>query len=110
MDDDALTVKEGVAVQLAEALKEKRISKNRMAAMLGTSRTQVDRLLNRKDDITLGSLERAAAAVGLRVTIELVGGEAWPERDMSLREPDVSRDGNAPDTSAVAEEDSGWLG
>jgi antitoxin HicB len=61
-----------VAWQLAEAMKKKRISKNRMAALLKTSRTQVDQLLNAKDDITLSSLQRAAAIVGRRVTIELV--------------------------------------
>jgi antitoxin HicB len=65
-------VKEVVAWQLAEAMKEKKISKNRMATMLKTSRSQVDRLLNGKDDITLGSLQRAAAMVGRRVSIELV--------------------------------------
>jgi len=65
-------VKEVVAWQLAKAMKKKNISKNRMAALLKTSRTQVDRLLSAKDDITLRSLERAAAAVGRRVTIELV--------------------------------------
>jgi hypothetical protein len=37
-----------------------------------TSRTQVDRILDPKNDITLGSLQRAAAVVGRRVTIELV--------------------------------------
>ena len=68
----AQAVKEVVAWQLAEAMKKKRISKNRMAALLKTSRTQVDRLLNAKDDITLSSLQRAAAIVGRRVTIELV--------------------------------------
>jgi plasmid maintenance system antidote protein VapI len=65
-------VKEVVAWQLAEAMKEKKISKNRMAALLKTSRTQVDRLLDAKNDITLSSLERAAAMVGRRVTIHLV--------------------------------------
>ena len=65
-------VKEVVAWQLAKAMKKKNISKNRMAALLKTSRTQVDRLLSAKDDITLRSLERAAAVVGRRVTIELV--------------------------------------
>lgn len=65
-------VKEVVAWQLAEAMKAKKISKNRMATLLQTSRTQVDRLLNGKDDITLGSLQRAAAMVGRRVSIELV--------------------------------------
>jgi hypothetical protein len=65
-------VKEVVAWQLAQAMKEKKISKNRMATMLKTSRTQVDRLLDAKNDITLSSLERAATMVGRRVTIQLV--------------------------------------
>lgn len=68
----AQAVKEVVAWQLAEAMKEQKISKNKMAAMLKTSRTQVDRLLDAKNDITLSSLQRAAAIVGRRVTIELV--------------------------------------
>jgi plasmid maintenance system antidote protein VapI len=68
----AQAVKEVVAWQLAEAMKKKKISKNRMAMLLKTSRSQVDRLLNAKDDITLRSLQRAAAIVGRRVSIELV--------------------------------------
>jgi len=65
-------VKEVVAWQLAEAMRQKKISKARMAVLLKTSRTQVDRLLDPKNDITLGSLQRAAAMVGRRVNIELV--------------------------------------
>lgn len=65
-------VKEVVAWQLAEAMKKKRISKAKMATLLKTSRTQVDRLLDARDDITLSSLQRAAAVVGGRVMIELV--------------------------------------
>lgn len=68
----AQAIKEVVAWQLAQSMKQKKISKNRMAALLKTSRTQVDRLLDAKDDITLSSLQRAAAAVGRRVTIQLV--------------------------------------
>ena len=68
----AQAVKEVVAWQLAQAMKKKKISKSRMATLLKTSRTQVDRLLNAKDDITLSSLQRAAAIVGRRVMIELV--------------------------------------
>ncbi|MGH9454858.1 MAG: type II toxin-antitoxin system RelE/ParE family toxin [Terriglobia bacterium] len=68
----AQAVKEVVAWQLAQAMKKKKISKARMAALLKTSRTQVDRLLDPKNDITLSSLQRAAAMVGRRVTIELV--------------------------------------
>ena len=65
-------IKEVVAWQLAEAMKKRKISKARMAALLKTSRTQVDRLLDPKNDITLSSLQRAAAIVGRRVLIELV--------------------------------------
>jgi len=65
-------VKEVVAWQLAEAMRKKRISKSKMAALLKTSRTQVDRLLDARNDITLSSLQRAAAVVGRRVMIELV--------------------------------------
>jgi len=68
----AQAVKEVVAWQLAEAMRKKKISKARMAALLKTSRTQVDRLLDPKRDITLSSLQRAAAMVGRRVTVELV--------------------------------------
>jgi predicted XRE-type DNA-binding protein len=68
----AEAIKEVVAWQLAEAMKAQKISKNKMATLLKTSRTQVDRLLDPKNDITLSSLQRAAAMVGRRVSIELV--------------------------------------
>ena len=68
----AQAVKEVVAWQLAEAMRKKKISKARMAVLLKTSRTQVDRLLDPKNDVTLSSLQRAAGVVGRRVNIELV--------------------------------------
>jgi len=68
----AQAIKEVVAWQLDEAMKKRKISKNKMATLLKTSRTQVDRLLNPKSDITLGSLQRAAAIVGRRVSIQLI--------------------------------------
>ena len=68
-ESQAQAVKEVIAWQLAEAMKQKK-SKNKMATLLKTSRTQVDRLLSAKDGITLSSLQRAAAMVG-RLTIEL---------------------------------------
>jgi len=71
-ETQAQAIKEVVAWQLAEAMKRKKISKSRMATMLKTSRSQVDRLLDSRDDITLLSLQRAAAMVGKRVSIELV--------------------------------------
>jgi predicted XRE-type DNA-binding protein len=68
----AQAVKEVVAWQLAEAMKERKISKSKMATLLKTSRTQVDRLLDPKNDITLSSLQRAAAMVGRKVSIDLI--------------------------------------
>jgi len=68
----AQAIKEVVAWQLAEAMKKRKISKSKMAVLLKTSRTQIDRLLDPKNDITLSSLQRAAAMVGRRVSIELV--------------------------------------
>ena len=68
----AQVVKEVVAWQLAKAMKKKKISKARMAVLLKTSRSQVDRILDPKRDITLSSLQRAAALVGQRVVVELV--------------------------------------
>jgi predicted XRE-type DNA-binding protein len=71
-ETQAMAVREVVAWQLADAMKKQKISKNKMATLLKTSRTQVDRLLNPKNDITISSLQRAAALVGRRVSIELV--------------------------------------
>jgi antitoxin HicB len=68
----AQAVKEVVAWQLAQAMKQKKISRAKMATLLKTSRTQVDRLLDARNDITLSSLQRAAAMVGRRVSIQLV--------------------------------------
>jgi len=55
--EEAQAVKEVVAWQRAEAMRKKKISKARVAALLKTSRTQVDRLLDPKNDITLSSLQ-----------------------------------------------------
>ena len=72
VEAQAQAVKEVVAWQLAKAMKKKKISKARMAVLLKTSRSQVDRILDPKRDITLSSLQRAAALVGQRVVVELV--------------------------------------
>ncbi len=65
-------IKEVVAWQLEEAMKKKRVSKASLAKMLRTSRTQVNRLLDPACDVTLSSLQRAAALVGRQVRLELV--------------------------------------
>jgi antitoxin HicB len=71
-ETQAQVIKEVVAWQLAEAMRKKKISKSKLATLLRTSRSQVDRLLDPKNDITLSSLQRAAALVGRRVSSQLV--------------------------------------
>lgn len=65
-------IKEVVAWELAEAMKAQSLSKTRMATLLKTSRSQIDRLLDPTSDVTLSTLQRAAALVGRKVRIELV--------------------------------------
>ena len=69
----AKAIKEVIAWQLAEAMRERKLSKNRLAAMMHTSRTQVNRLLDPSDgNVTIETLQRAAAVVGRRVKLQLV--------------------------------------
>lgn len=68
----ALAIKEVVVWQLTEAMERQSLSKARLAVMLKTSRSQVDRLLDPTRDVTLSTLQRAAALVGRKVQIELV--------------------------------------
>ena len=65
-------IKEVVAWQLSEAMKARGVSKAGMARLLHTSRTQVNRLLDPSSDVTISSLQRAAALVGRRIKLELV--------------------------------------
>ena len=61
------------ASQLADAMLRENVTKGEMAARLKTSYAQVRRLLNPKHNSSLSSLSRAAAIVGLRVTVEFTG-------------------------------------
>jgi predicted XRE-type DNA-binding protein len=65
-------IKEVIAWQLAEAMKQQSLSKARMATLLKTSRSQVDRLLDPASDVTLSTLQRAAALVGRKLQVQLV--------------------------------------
>ncbi|MBB5606699.1 XRE family transcriptional regulator [Janthinobacterium sp. S3T4] len=65
-------VKEVIAWQLTQAMEAQSLSKTRMAALLQTSRSQLDRLLDPHSDVTLSTLERAAALVGRKLSVTLV--------------------------------------
>lgn len=60
------------ALQIADIMKESKITKTLLAQKMKTSRSQVDRLLDPDNTaITLESLEHLARAVGKQLRIEL---------------------------------------
>jgi antitoxin HicB len=61
-----------VAWQLAEEMKRKGITKARLAQRMKTSRAQVDRILKAQGNVTIETLQRAAALVGRELRLELV--------------------------------------
>jgi DNA-binding Xre family transcriptional regulator len=70
---DAAAVKRVLAWQIGESLKAQKISKNELAKRMGTSRTQVDRLLDPANArVQLDTLQRAAAALDKRLIVDLV--------------------------------------
>ena len=59
--------------QIEQARKQQSISKSDMARAMGTSRTQVDRVLDPSNiAVSLDTLERAARSVGKRLKVELI--------------------------------------
>lgn len=69
----AKAIKEVIAWQLTEAMKDRKITKTALAALMKTSRTQINRVLDPSDgNVTIETLQRAAAIVGRRVQLELV--------------------------------------
>ncbi len=69
----AKAIKEVIAWQLIEAMKDRKITKTALAVLMKTSRTQINRVLDPSDgNVTIETLQRAAAIVGRRVQLELV--------------------------------------
>lgn len=70
---EAVAVKRVLAFQLAQLMIEQQVTKAEMARRMNTSRTAVDRLLDPESEAaTLTTLEKAAAALGRRLHVELV--------------------------------------
>ena len=61
-----------VAWQLAQEMERRGISKARLAELMHTSRAQVDRILKAQGNVTIATLQRAAALVGRELRLELV--------------------------------------
>ena len=70
---EAIAVKRVLAYQLERSMLKAQLTKSAMAKRMGTTRAQLDRLLNPENpSTTLQTLVKAAGAVGKRVKISLV--------------------------------------
>ncbi|HZB87076.1 MAG TPA: helix-turn-helix transcriptional regulator [Terracidiphilus sp.] len=70
---DAVAIKRVIAWQLAEAMKAGQVTKKAMAERMGTSRSQLDRLLDPANGaVNLDTIAKAARAIGKRLRIEMV--------------------------------------
>jgi DNA-binding Xre family transcriptional regulator len=70
---EAAAIKRVIVWQLAEAMKAGKITKKAMAARMGTSRSQLDRLLDPENSaVHLETIARAARAVGKRLRMEMI--------------------------------------
>ena len=71
-DAQATAAKRVIAFQIAREMKLARVTKSEMAIRMKTSRPAVDRLLDPANrSVTLSTLERAAAALGMKLKVEL---------------------------------------
>lgn len=69
---EALAVKRAIAFQIDQLMEEHELSKTAMAKKMHTSRSALDRLLDPPNaSITLQTMERAALALGKKLTVAL---------------------------------------
>ena len=69
----AVAIKEVLAWQLRQAMESEHLSQKKLAEKMGTSRSQVSRLLDPRDgNVTLATLQRAAEMLGRKVRLELI--------------------------------------
>jgi antitoxin HicB len=69
----ARAIKRVIARQLDALMREKHLTKTVLARRMRTSRAQLDRVLDPDNEsVTLGTLTRAAHAVGRKLRLELV--------------------------------------
>jgi antitoxin HicB len=70
---EANAIKRVIAYQLQDAMKHRHLTKTLMAKKMNTSRSAVERLFNPgNNSVTLVTLNKAAAAVGKKLKVELV--------------------------------------
>jgi antitoxin HicB len=71
-DAESVAAKRVIAFQIAREMERANISQAELARRMHTSRSSVERLLDPANpSVTLATLERAAGAVGKRLTVRL---------------------------------------
>ncbi len=79
-------IKEVLAWQVVQAMKDQKIAKAEMARRMGTSRSALARLLDPTNEaVTLSTLFRAANVLGAELRVELIRPIATARRQARLR-------------------------
>lgn len=69
----AVAIKEVLAWQIRQAMETEHLSQKKLAEKMGTSRSQISRLLDPSDgNVTLATLQRAAEILGRTLRLDLV--------------------------------------
>lgn len=69
----AVVIKRVIAWEISQKMEAEQLSKTKMAALMNTSRSALDRLLDpTNSSVTLHTLDNAARALGKTLRIELV--------------------------------------
>jgi antitoxin HicB len=67
---EAAAIKKVIACMIEQSMLETHVSKSEMARRMGTSRTQLDRLLDPAyHSVTLATIAKAASALGKKISI-----------------------------------------
>lgn len=73
LQTESAAFKRVIAFQLQDAMKNIHLTKSLMAKKMHTSRSALERLFDPENNsVTLGTLNKAAAAVGKKLRVELV--------------------------------------
>ena len=84
------SIKKVVAWQIEQAMQEQNLTRTEMARRMATSRVQLNRLLDPKNDsVTLGTLHRAASVLGRKVLLGLVERVAQAAHSLHRTKPRV---------------------
>ncbi|MGB6330040.1 MAG: XRE family transcriptional regulator [Halarcobacter sp.] len=71
-ETEAIAIKRVIAYQIEQEMKKQEINKSKMAKLMHTSRTSVDRLLNPMNkSLTISTLEAATQALGKKLNISI---------------------------------------